>query len=86
VKYRCPNCGSTEYLWEGVEVPGWRGLNDELESNGRGDDVDWHMAESTGEYGCSDCQWTGSKSALENLGIDGKPLPVPIPGQLELAS
>jgi hypothetical protein len=71
-------------LWESVSIPGWRSVNDELEPVGDRE-AEWENATSDEFFGCAECQWEGGRRQLENLGIDGEPLPVPIPGQLEIA-
>lgn len=42
--YQCPQCGRSDGLWEGVDVPGWRTVNEKLEPVRSGSpdrDIDW---------------------------------------------
>lgn len=97
--YQCPQCGRSDGLWEGVDVPGWRTVNEKLEPVRSGSpdrDIDWDRAEGDGDYGCSHCNWEGRKSFGENyvvhpptlveldIGIDGQPLPLIADGQERL--
>lgn len=84
-RHRCPNCKSSEHLWEGVLVEGWRAIDAELNpSSDHGvNDFDWRYADPTGNVGCM-CGWEGVKSSLEALGVDGEPLPAIHPDQQTL--
>lgn len=84
----CPRCRNAKGLWRDVTIVGWESVGDDLTPktwDGRGEahDVDWSnpAPAPTGRFGCGECQWTGRQDAMLRLGIDGKPLPDPIPGQ-----
>lgn len=81
-RYRCPKCHQSDTLYEEVEVPGWRTVDEHLEPVGRDHDVDWRDVEGMESYGCS-CGW--SAGFPEQLGIDSEPLPYVHPGQITLA-
>lgn len=85
--YQCPKCGQLETLWEAVTVPGWRSINKHLEPEGDREVV-WSDAEFDGwasaEVGCVACSWEGSRIELVAVGIDGNPLPIIHPSQMNL--
>lgn len=83
-RYRCPQCHESDGLWEGVDVPGWRGIDEQLQPHGQRDE-DWTFAEPNGDLGCR-CGWEGSVSGLERLGIDGEPLTPVHRNQLHFAA
>lgn len=90
MSYRCPECKDGRHLWREVylEVTGWEDVDDRLEPTGeRGvDDLDvWDVVSRTDVYGCSSCDWRGPRAEIQRVGLDGEPLPEPIPGQLEIA-
>ena len=78
--YRCPRCAKTVSLWEGAEQSGYYPVNDRLERTG-GFESDGAYYNTTGEFGCGECSWVGSRTDFEKLGIDGKPLPFIHPNQ-----
>ena len=71
---RCPKCDSTISLWEGAEASGYFPVDEYLERKGSWEQ-DHAYIESTGEYGCGECQWIGGKDDFVKLGNDGNPLP-----------
>jgi hypothetical protein len=86
-RYLCPKCHSSNGLWEGVEVPGWRSIDEHLQPSGqsildRG--TDWTSVTQTGEVGCGECGWEGLRRDLLKIGFDGEPLPVLHPQQLAI--
>lgn len=86
-RYQCPKCGLLDTLWEAVVVQGWRSINARLEPEGERD-VDWYHAEkddwASPAVGCGECQWEGERTELVKIGIDGEPLRVVHPDQLEI--
>jgi hypothetical protein len=84
-RYRCPRCKRGISLWQGVDVTGWRSIDDRLEplipSAALDREVYWEQATPDGCYGCSECEWEGGQSELEPVGLDGEPLPFIHEGQ-----
>lgn len=76
--FACPSCGSTDTLYENIEVPGWRGLDSHLNLTGARE-VFWEKAVADA-IGCS-CEWEGVRADLTALGTDGAPLPEVHPAQ-----
>lgn len=87
--FRCPSCQEPDSLYEMVMVEGWRSVDASLKETGRssGDrDVEWSSVEASGNYGCS-CGWGPKyKTFLEEIGIDGEPLPAIHRNQLSLTT
>lgn len=81
-QHACPKCKSTDSLHEEVLVTGWRSIDSRLNPDGLSRDVDWGDVDHNG-YGCT-CGWSGGKSSLVKLGIDGEPLPEIHPDQQTL--
>lgn len=81
-RFQCPECKMFDTLYEDVDVPGWRSIDDALKPT---DDrhVEWENATVTGTIGCS-CGWQGTRSRLEQVGTDGEPLPAIHPDQTTL--
>jgi len=84
MSYRCPECKSSDGLYEEVQVPGWRSVDEHLQPTGDRD-VEWHDAEPFGNYGCSCGFGPYLIGRFEKIGVDGEPLPVVHPDQITLA-
>ena len=61
MSYRCPQCKSEDRLYELVDVPGWIGIDSNLERTGEHDIDSWSDAQRLELYGCSACGWDGGK-------------------------
>lgn len=89
-RHRCPACHKSDGLWEATEVTvgGWRGLDEYLEPNGESETDDFDVLSGpypTGQVGCSQCDWRSwLRDDLEAVGIDGEPLPVVHPNQMQI--
>lgn len=86
-RYRCPECHRSDGLWEGIEFlySGWRSVDERLEPGGAEDTGDLIDQNASGEIGCSKCDWRSwSRDSLEAIGINGEPLPVVHPNQLQI--
>lgn len=73
-RVRCPRCHRDTTLFEIVEIEGWRALNDRGESQvGAAAQMEAEMATArpTGDVGCGECQWKGTRDDLEHEGADG---------------
>ncbi len=78
MSFRCPDCKHDDALYREVDVPGWQDVDNKLEVSGswpNGADVEWEDAYFTGNYGCGECEWKGGRDSLEEIGLDGNPLP-----------
>jgi len=80
----CPNCGRADGLWEGVMLSGYYELDEHLQRTS-GAETDGAYTTPSGEYGCAECGWTGTRGDITKLGIDGKPLPPVHPQQTRIA-
>lgn len=80
-RLRCPNCHESRTLYENVEVPGWRSLDEfgvPVEGTGFSDrEAEWDDARPDGFVGCGECQWEGHRRELERVDMYGEPLPKP---------
>lgn len=89
--YRCPKCKESYSLWQFVDIEmegAWQNVDEHLSLTGT---VETEFADVcfvgvTGRFGCAKCDWRGLKDDLEQVGIDGNPLPVIHDGQLSIAS
>jgi hypothetical protein len=83
----CPSCLSPDKLWTDGTFQGWHDVkvifrDGRIINNFDGDSgVEPRSFQSDGNYGCSTCDWSGSRRELVRLGTDGQPLAEPIPGQ-----
>ena len=76
-RYECPNCGSSNTLWEGVvaDATSWRSLMvDGSVENVDRSEVQYGQWQSDGEFGCGECGWNGRKLRVVDIGVDGEPL------------
>lgn len=96
--YVCPQCGSSELLWQSVEaeidVTAWRPLDDQLnpgDVDAADIVVDTSMAvwQPDGLVGCGMCNWEargrpGDVLRMVTLDINGEEMPPLNPNQMEL--
>lgn len=80
MSFRCPKCHASTTLWEDCEVPAWRAVDENLSPLQGGfpnpeREAFWDDAVGFATYGCGECSWQGSLAQLEEIGLDGEPLP-----------